>query len=108
MANMRKIGVLTSGGDSPGMNAAVRAVVRAGLSKGMEVMGIVKGYNGLIHGDMIKMDEGSVSGILQKGGTVLGTARCLEFKEDAGIEKAKEMCLRSEERRVGKELYVSV
>jgi 6-phosphofructokinase 1 len=95
MANMRKIGVLTSGGDAPGMNAAVRAVVRAGLSKGMEVMGIVRGYNGLIHGDMIKMDESSVTGILQKGGTVLGTARCLEFKEDAGIERAKDMCLKT-------------
>ena len=82
---MKKIGVLTSGGDAPGMNAAVRAVVRTGISKGMEVVGILRGYNGLINGDIKTLDERSVSGIIQNGGTCIYTARCLEFRERAGV-----------------------
>ncbi|MDD6736308.1 MAG: 6-phosphofructokinase [Clostridiales bacterium] len=84
----KKIGVLTSGGDAPGMNAAIRAVVRCGIYNGLEVYGIKKGYNGLLNGDMELMDARSVGEILQKGGTILQTARCLEFKEEAGVKKA--------------------
>lgn len=93
MNQVKTIGVLTSGGDAPGMNAAIRAVVRAGIGKGMRVLGIRRGYNGLINGDMIEMNLRSVSDILQKGGTILYTARCLEFKEVSGIEKAKQTCV---------------
>ena len=93
MNQVKTIGVLTSGGDAPGMNAAIRAVVRAGIGKGRRVLGIRRGYNGLINGDMIEMNLRSVSDILQKGGTILYTARCLEFKEEAGIEKAKQTCV---------------
>ena len=94
---IRKIGILTSGGDAPGMNAAIRAVVRAGIYNGLEVYGVKQGYNGLINGDMELMDARSVSEILQKGGTILQTARCLEFKEEAGqnqaVENAKKLGL---------------
>ena len=76
---IKKIGVLTSGGDAPGMNAAIRAVVRTALSKGMEVYGVHKGYVGLINGNIVKMDERSVSDIIHNGGTILSTARCPEF-----------------------------
>ena len=93
MSEVKTIGVLTSGGDAPGMNAAIRAVVRAGIGKGMRVLGIRRGYNGLINGDMVEMNLRSVSDIMQKGGTVLYTARCLEFKEKAGVEKAKQTCI---------------
>ena len=89
---IKKIGVLTSGGDAPGMNAAVRAVVRTALSKGMEVYGIRRGYAGLISGDIFKMDERSVSDIIHRGGTVLYTARCPEFRTMEGVKKAKEKC----------------
>lgn len=89
---IKKIGVLTSGGDAPGMNAAVRAVVRTALSKGMEVYGIRRGYAGLITGDIIKMDERSVSDIIHRGGTILYTARCPEFRTEEGILKAKAKC----------------
>ena len=89
---IKKIGVLTSGGDAPGMNAAVRAVVRSALSKGMEVYGIHRGYNGLISGDIFKMDERSVSDIIHRGGTILYTARCPEFKYAEGVAKGKAMC----------------
>ena len=78
---MRKIGVLTSGGDAPGMNAAIRAVVRYGISVGLEVYGIERGYKGLIGGAIKRMDNRSVSSIIQRGGTVLKTDRCPEFKE---------------------------
>ena len=87
---IKRIGVLTSGGDAPGMNAAIRAVVRCGIYNGIEVYGVNKGYNGLINGDMTMMDARSVGEILQKGGTILQTARCLEFKEEAGVVKAVE------------------
>lgn len=89
---IKKIGVLTSGGDAPGMNAAVRAVVRTALSKGMEVYGIRRGYAGLISGDIFQMDERSVSDIIHRGGTVLYTARCPEFRTEEGIDKAKAKC----------------
>ncbi|MBR6581695.1 MAG: 6-phosphofructokinase [Ruminococcus sp.] len=88
----KKIGVLTSGGDAPGMNAAIRAVVRSALSKGMEVYGVHRGYNGLINGDVFKMDERSVSDIIHQGGTVLYTARCPEFRTQEGVAKAKAQC----------------
>lgn len=88
----KTIGILTSGGDAPGMNAAIRSVVRAAIKKGMKVVGIKRGYNGLINGDMEEMNMRSVSDIIQRGGTVLYTARCLEFKEEAGVLKAVQTC----------------
>lgn len=90
---MNKIGVLTSGGDAPGMNAAIRAVVRAGISKGMEVMGIYRGYNGLINGDIKPLTVRSVSDVIQHGGTLLYTARCKEFRFEEGLQKAKKTCM---------------
>ncbi len=89
---MRKIGVLTSGGDAPGMNAAVRAVTRAALSKGMEVVGIQRGYVGLLNHEFVDMTARSVSGIIQRGGTCLYTARCPEFRNMEGVLKGKEVC----------------
>lgn len=89
---MKKIGVLTSGGDAPGMNAAVRAVVRTACENGMEVVGIRRGYTGLINGDMIELNIRSVSDIIHRGGTILYSARCLEFKEEAGLQKAVQTC----------------
>ena len=84
---MKKIGVLTSGGDAPGMNAVIRAVTRAAIAKGMEVVGVRRGYNGLINGDIIPLNARSVSDIIQRGGTMLYTARCAEFRcEEQGIE----------------------
>lgn len=88
----KTIGVLTSGGDAPGMNAAVRSVVRTALKKGFRVLGIQRGYNGLIHGEMFEMNMRSVSDIIHRGGTILYTARCLEFKEEAGVKKAVDVC----------------
>jgi len=84
---MERIGVLTSGGDTPGMNAAIRAVVRAALSKGMDVMGIQKGFAGLIEGRVSELYSNDVDNIVSKGGTVLKTARCEAFKTKEGIEK---------------------
>ena len=89
---MKTIGVLTSGGDAPGMNAAVRSVVRTALSMGMNVKGIHHGYSGLIHGEITDMTERSVSEVIHRGGTVLYTARCPEFKTEEGIDKAVESC----------------
>lgn len=85
---MKRIGVLTSGGDSPGMNAAVRAVVRKGIYHGLEVFGIYQGYSGLIAGNIKKLELGSVGDIIQRGGTILYSARCEEFKTEAGRQKA--------------------
>jgi 6-phosphofructokinase 1 len=85
---MKRIGVLTSGGDSPGMNAFVRAVVRRGLSKDMQVFGIKRGYQGLIDNDVDEMDARSVGGIIGRAGTILGTARCEEFKAETGQREA--------------------
>ncbi|MDU1412176.1 MAG: 6-phosphofructokinase [Clostridium sp.] len=85
---MKRIAVLTSGGDSPAMNAAIRAVVRIGLEKGIKVFGVHRGYNGLINGELYEMDRQSVSDIIQRGGTILRTARSDEFKTPEGREKA--------------------
>jgi 6-phosphofructokinase 1 len=85
-----KVGVLTSGGDSPGMNAAIRAVVRTGIYYGMQVYGILRGYQGLIEDDIISMDSRSVANIIQRGGTILKTARCKEFFEYEGRKKGYE------------------
>lgn len=82
-----KIAVLTSGGDSPGMNAAIRAVVRTGIYHGLEVFGIMRGYQGLIEDDIFRMESRSVANIIQRGGTILKTARCKEFFEYEGRKK---------------------
>lgn len=89
---VKAIGVLTSGGDAPGMNAAVRAVTRAALNKGIKVYGIRRGYNGLIHDDVFEMNLRSVSDIIHRGGTVLYTARSPEFKTEEGMQKAIATC----------------
>lgn len=88
----KSIAVLTSGGDAPGMNAAVRAVVRTGLNFGMKVYGVMRGYNGLLTGDLKEVNMRSVSDIMQHGGTALYTARSPEFNTPAGVEKAANMC----------------
>jgi 6-phosphofructokinase 1 len=85
-----RIAVLTSGGDAPGMNAAIRAVVRTGLAHGWEVLGVRRGYAGLIAGEMTLLGARDVGGIIQQGGTILGSARCPEFATPAGRERAKE------------------
>lgn len=85
---MYRVGVLTSGGDAPGMNAAVRAIVRKGIYQGMEVYGIRRGFHGLINGDFMKMELGSVADIIQRGGTKLLTARCPEFVTEEGQKEA--------------------
>lgn len=93
MANeIKTIAVLTSGGDAPGMNAAIRAVVRTALSRGLKVKGIKRGYNGLLNEEIIDMEARNVSDILQRGGTVLGTARCLEFKKAEYQKKGADIC----------------
>jgi 6-phosphofructokinase 1 len=89
MANkVSKIGVMTSGGDSPGMNAAIRAVVRTGIYNGLEVYGIMRGYSGIIENDIVPMHSRSVANIIQRGGTILKTARCKEFFTHEGRKKA--------------------
>lgn len=88
---MRTIGVLTSGGDAPGMNAAIRAVVRAGLDRGFRVMGIQRGYSGLLNGEIFEMNRHSVSDIIHRGGTILKTARCEEFKKEEVRKKAAQI-----------------
>ncbi len=90
--SIRRIGVLTSGGDAPGMNAAVRAVVRASLHAGIECIGIRRGYHGLINGDFVKLDFESVSDISRRGGTILYSARSIEFKEERGRNQALATC----------------
>ena len=89
---VRRIGVLTIGGDAPGMNAAVRAVVRAAIFRGIEVVGIRRGYNGLINGDIVRLDEKSVAHIINRGGTMLYTARSMEFMTEEGQQKAVNTC----------------
>ncbi len=86
------IGVLTSGGDAPGMNAAIRAVVRTGLYRGLKVMGVRRGYNGLIQGDIVELNVRSVSDIIHRGGTMLYSARSKEFKTEEGMAKAVRNC----------------
>ena len=83
-----RIGVLSSGGDSPGMNAAIRAVVRTGLYHGLEVFGVMRGYSGMIENDIVPMHSRSVANIIQRGGTILKTARCKEFFDKEGRKKA--------------------
>ena len=90
--SVKRIGVLTSGGDAPGMNAAVRAVVRTALYHGIECYGIRRGYNGLISGDIIKLDEKSVSRTINRGGTILYTARSKEFMTEEGQQRAVSTC----------------
>ena len=89
---IKTIGVLTSGGDAPGMNAAIRAVVRKSLANGLKVVGIKKGYQGLLNEEIVEMDRRSVSDIIQRGGTILGTARCMEFTTPEGQAKGAEIC----------------
>ena len=91
-SKIKTIGVLTSGGDAPGMNAAIRAVVRTGIAKGYRVVGIERGYNGLINDELIPMDLRTVSDTIHRGGTVLFTARSPEFRTEEGVQKAVETC----------------
>ena len=86
------IGVLTSGGDAPGMNAAIRAVVRQAISKGKKVKGIKRGYAGLLNEEIIDMNGQSVSDTISRGGTILQTARCMEFTTPEGQQKGAEIC----------------
>ena len=90
--NVKRIGVLTSGGDAPGMNAAIRAVVRKAISNGVAVKGIKRGYQGLLAEEIVDFDKKSVSDTIQRGGTILGTARCMEFTTPEGQEKGAEIC----------------
>lgn len=92
----KKIGVLTSGGDAPGMNAAIRAIVRSSINKGIEVYGIMRGYQGLIEGDFKKLDVADVGDIIHRGGTILKTARSNDFKTEAGLNKAVEQAKNAE------------
>ena len=85
---MEKIGILTSGGDAPGMNACTRAAVRAALANNLEIFGIRWGYAGMIRGDMIPLDRRAVANIIHQGGTILGTARSEEFRTKKGRAKA--------------------
>ena len=89
---VKRIGVLTSGGDAPGMNACIRAVVRSANARGIECVGIRRGYQGLISGDIVEMDNASVSRIINRGGTILYSARCDEFRTKEGQEKAYATC----------------
>ena len=89
---IKTIGVLTSGGDAPGMNAAIRAVVRKAIGNGVKVKGIKKGYQGLLNEEIIDMEKKDVSDTIQRGGTILGTARCPEFNTQEGQEKGAEIC----------------
>ena len=89
---IKTIGVLTSGGDAPGMNAAIRAVVRRGLSSGLNVKGIYKGYNGLLNEELVDMTARDVSDTIERGGTILYTARCAEFRTPEGQQRGAEIC----------------
>ncbi len=89
---VKRIGVLTSGGDAPGMNAAIRSVVRTSVFLGIDCVGIRRGWNGLIHGDIVRMDADSVNHIISSGGTILYTARSEEFRTEEGQKKAADIC----------------
>lgn len=89
---IKTIGVLTSGGDAPGMNAAIRAVVRAGIAAGLTVKGIKRGYAGLLDEEIVEMNSSDVSDIIHRGGTILGTARCLEFLTAEGQQRGADIC----------------
>lgn len=93
---IKTIGVLTSGGDAPGMNAAIRAVVRKAIGNGVRVKGIYKGYQGLLNEEIAEMEKKDVSDTIQRGGTILGTARCLEFKQEEVQAEAAEICRKHE------------
>lgn len=88
---MKRIAILTSGGDASGMNAAIRAVVRTGVDRGWKMYGVRHGYAGLVAGDFVELGVRDVGGIIQRGGTMLGSTRCLEFKE----EKVRAQALRN-------------
>lgn len=88
---VKTIGVLTSGGDAPGMNAAIRAVVRTAIHKGLEVKGIMRGYAGLLQEEIVDMTSTSVSDIIHRGGTILYTARCQEFTTAEGQKKGADI-----------------
>ena len=94
MKTIKKIGILTSGGDAPGMNAAIRAVTRSAVSKGIEVAGFYRGFNGLINSDFVELNLRSVTDIIQRGGTILYSSRCPAFKTTIGMETAKQTCIR--------------
>ena len=96
MAKFRKIGILSSGGDAPGMNAAIRAVARKALDEGIETVGIMKGYSGLINNEIIELTPRTVSNIISRGGTMLYSDRCPEFKTEEGMQKAIETCRKNE------------
>ena len=89
---IKTIGVLTSGGDAPGMNAAIRAVVREAIVKGLKVKGIKRGYAGLLQEEIVDMEAKDVSDIIERGGTILQTARCMEFTTPEGQQKGAEIC----------------
>ena len=89
---IKKIGILTSGGDAPGMNASIRSIVRTAIKNNIEVIGFMRGYEGLINGDYINLDAKSVSEIMQRGGTILLSARCKEMMTDEGKQKAVDVC----------------
>lgn len=88
---IKKVGILTSGGDSPGMNAAIRSVTRVALGLGIEIYGIYDGYRGLVEGKIKKFSKNDVSDILNRGGTILGSARLKEFKEEAVQKKLSKL-----------------
>lgn len=92
MSKFRKIGILTSGGDAPGMNACLRAVARKALNEGVETIGIKEGYNGLINNDLITLSSDNVRGLMHESGTRLYSSRCLEFKTEEGMKKALDTC----------------
>ena len=96
MAKIKTIGILTSGGDAPGMNAAIRAVTRAGIYNGFTVKGIYRGYEGLINDEVKTFTTENVSGIITRGGTILKTARSKEFQTPEGMQKAYETCQKEE------------
>jgi len=96
MARIKTIGVLTSGGDAPGMNAAIRAVTRAGIYNGFNIKGIYRGYDGLIKGEVMQFTTENVSGIITRGGTILKTARSKEFMTKEGMQKAYDTCTKEE------------
>ena len=96
MSKIKTIGILTSGGDAPGMNAAIRAVTRAGICNGFNIKGIYRGYDGLIKGEVKSFTTEDVSGIITRGGTILKTARSKDFMTPEGMQKAYETCMREE------------
>ena len=96
MTKIKTIGILTSGGDAPGMNAAIRAVTRAGIYNGFRIKGIYRGYEGLIHDEVQEFTTENVSGIVTRGGTILKTARSKEFPTPEGMQKAYETCVKEE------------